>query len=100
MRAVMIVVLAVSMTACGGGADGSAGGGSSSGGRSGSFCQKVQACNVLQGASVAECTGLVDQCLQSLLPGARQDWNANMNECLQMQSCANFINCWRTGPGC
>jgi hypothetical protein len=94
MRAVImaVVVVAGSMMACGGGED--------SAGSGGALCQKVQACNLLRGASVAECNALVDRCLDQLLPGQRQDWNANMNECLKMQSCANFIDCFSTVPGC
>jgi hypothetical protein len=99
MRAVMLVVLAGSMMACGGGGDGSDGG-STTTGSGGAFCQKMQTCNVLRGVSMAECNALVDGCMKQLLPAQRQDWNTNMNQCLQMQSCGNFVDCWSTVPGC
>ena len=94
MRALLMGVLVLALAACGGS------GSSPSGGRSGAFCQRVEACNALNGASVSECSGLVDQCLDQLLPGARQDWNNDMDQCLQQQTCGHFISCWRTIPDC
>jgi hypothetical protein len=55
---------------------------------------------MLQSTSVSECTSLADQCLNGLLPAEREDWNRNVDECLKMQACGNFSDCFASVPGC
>ena len=81
MRIVTACALVLSLVACGGA------------GQSVDFCQKAAACNALRDLSVDECTASVDRRLNDVLPAEAHDINKSMEECVEMESCKNFVTC-------
>jgi hypothetical protein len=64
------------------------------------FCNRADECNFLEGASTDECTDAVTRCTDDLSSSERADWNNVMGDCLELQSCTNFRNCWASVPNC
>ncbi len=67
------------LTACGGG--------------EGSYCKKLQECNVLSGKSVTECTEAFKQCTSNLTSGQRADYNKASSDCNSNSTCSVWAAC-------
>lgn len=59
-----------------------------------SLCERSDECNVLMpGISVQDCTDLEVMCTDDLITSAKQDWTAEVEECLELANCQNFLGC-------
>jgi hypothetical protein len=58
------------------------------------LCARADECNVLEpGTSVQDCTDLEVMCTDELISSAYTDWNAEVEACLELANCQNFLNC-------
>lgn len=65
------------------------------------FCQRADECNILPaGLSADECTDQYTKCTDDLTSSERTDWDKGTSDCLELQSCTNFVNCFQNVPGC
>ena len=65
------------------------------------LCERFDECNALRaGQSVQDCTDERTMCTDGLVTSAREDWNREINECLQNANCNNFIDCYAIVPDC
>jgi hypothetical protein len=64
-------------------------------------CNRADECNALNaGVSVKECTERTTQCTDKLTSTDRADWETLTNNCLELQSCTNFVGCYNSVPNC
>jgi hypothetical protein len=67
----------------------------------GDLCERADECNALAaGVSVDECTDRSKKCTDALTSAERADWERATQNCLDMQSCSNFVSCYNNVPGC
>ncbi|HZH18333.1 MAG TPA: hypothetical protein VE057_28535 [Archangium sp.] len=65
------------------------------------FCDRADECNILPaGMSADECADRTTQCTEDLTSSDRADWYNVMGDCLELQSCTNFVNCYGNVPNC
>ena len=93
----VLVLGGLVLSACGGDDDD----GEGSGGIESRMCAKADECNILEaGVSAQDCTDTLSMCTADLVTSARTDWENAAEECLEMQNCENFVNCYLAIPGC
>lgn len=64
-------------------------------------CERADECNALTaGTSVEECTEARMKCTDSLTSTERADWEKVTEDCLELQSCSNFVGCYLAVPKC
>lgn len=90
----------------GGGSGGSAG----SGGDTGSslaatiddLCGRLDDCNALEGVSASECNEIVTVCVDQtfVIDSLKQDWGLLAEQCLEVSTCAVFVDCYGELDAC
>ena len=64
-------------------------------------CERFDECNFLEaGVAVADCYDSLDMCVGDLVTSQRQDWEREMETCLQNANCNNFGECYLMVPHC
>jgi hypothetical protein len=64
-------------------------------------CERADECNALPtGTSEAECAERTTQCTDDLTSADRADWEKVTSDCLELQSCSNFVSCYLKVPNC
>jgi hypothetical protein len=65
------------------------------------LCERADQCNLLgAGYSAAECTSDIGACVRSLSDAQRHDWETFIDECMRLQVCQSFDDCYWTVPWC
>jgi len=64
------------------------------------LCTRLDDCNYLEGISVQECIDNRTTCVGTLNESQREDWVVLMEDCLQLQSCPVYGECWLDVPWC
>jgi len=65
------------------------------------LCERADECNALEaGVSVDECTDRTLRCTDDLTSSERADWENATEDCLKLQACTNFVNCYNDVPNC
>ena len=65
------------------------------------LCEKADECNFLEaGISVQDCVDEAKMCTSSLVSSERKDWEAAIEDCLELSNCTNIASCYLGVPGC
>jgi hypothetical protein len=64
------------------------------------MCTRLDDCNFLEGISVQECIDNRTNCVDVLNDSQLNDWTVMMEDCLQLQSCSLYGDCWLDVPWC
>lgn len=64
------------------------------------LCTRLDDCNFLDGISVQECIDNRTTCVDTLNSSQQDDWVVLMEDCLELQSCPLFGECWLNVPWC
>ena len=63
------------------------------------LCERFDECNFLApGFAVGDCIDTQYQCTDGLVDSQYEDWKADMQECLSLNSCGNTFDCWGERP--
>lgn len=84
------LVMTFVLGACGGGGGGDI---------VGETCDRGDECNRLPG-SHDECIEYFDSCLDNLTPSQRDEWEYQMQQCLDRPSCDGAFDCYEQVPWC
>jgi hypothetical protein len=63
------------------------------------MCQRADECNALP-SSVSECQEYLNRCTEDLLPSQREEWEYEIQQCLDRPTCDGAFDCYFEVPWC
>jgi hypothetical protein len=64
------------------------------------FVYKLDDCNYLEGASIDEAIAYFEGCVHDLPEGYQEDWANQIQDCVSLNACGLFADCYWTVPWC